>query len=122
MVFVIGNAIWSVGIILAMMEFLHRPARVMCACGTMQRLANPHLKAALLLLVAFSYISSGLLFTVAEHSIPELLIALLGVLYGLRWWWHTKQGRKKLKDKALGVIRQTVVGLKVVPVPQGGAS
>jgi integral membrane sensor domain MASE1 len=48
--------------------------------------------------------------------------AINGVLaaWWLRdWWKHTRNTRKRLKDRVLGVVRATAAGLKIVPEPVG---
>jgi hypothetical protein len=115
--FMISFVIWAPGIILSWVEMFGRPHYLLCDCRA-GFLAYRHLKSVWLFVIGALYVGSDLIAVVwGGEKAP--IVALIGVYYLWRWWNHSKGGRKKLKNKVLGVVRATVAGLKVVPIPVG---
>lgn len=95
--------------------------KTMCDCSAFKgRLwrgwgAHRHLKGRFLLLVAgLGFEATAVAVFIAHTVTPGS--ALIGMLFGIRWWAHTKQDRKKLAEKVLGRVKEMAWGLKVVPV------
>lgn len=110
---IISWVVWMPGLILSMAEMVARPRRIQCDCGTGWQ-AFRHLRSVWLLVIGVLYVASDVFAVAAGKTVP--IIAMVGAHYLWRWWRHSKDGRKKLKDRVLGVVRATVAGLKVVPV------
>jgi hypothetical protein len=104
------------GFLLSMLEWFSI-RRIMCNCRT-GWMAFHHLKSPWLLTIAVCYIVSDVFAVAAGKKLP--FVAVVGAYYMWRWWQHSKNSRKKLAERVLGVVRQTAAGLKVMPV-HGGA-
>lgn len=115
--YVVSWMIWLPGLVLALMEMARRPHWLICDCRT-GWMAAWHLKPPWLLTVGICYVVSDIVGVAGGKRFPA--VAMVGAYYLWRWWQHTKDGRKRLKDRVLGVVRATAAGLKVVPV-SGGA-
>jgi len=105
--------VWTPAFALSMFEMLGKPRKIQCDCGTGWQ-AYRHLRSVWLAVIGVLYVVSDVLAVAAGKTVP--IIAMVGAYYLWRWWRHSKDGRKKLKDRVLGVVRTTVAGLKVVPV------
>lgn len=116
---IIIEVAWLVGAALATVEVVERPHRLICQCNA--DLLSRHLRARWLFVVGASDALSGVLDTSTGNKFIGAIVTAVGAYYLWRWWRHTKNDRKKLKDRVLGVVRETAAGLKIVPVP-GGAS
>jgi len=110
---IISWVVWLPALLLSMSEMIGRPRRIQCDCRTGWQ-AYQHLRPVWLLVIGVLYVLSDVFGVAAGKKVP--IIAAVGAYYIWRWWRHTKNSRKKLKDKVLGVVRQTTAGLKVVPV------
>lgn len=119
----ISDILWGIGFALAVFEVagMLRTTKAHCSCG-----GDPwyggltHLKSWGLYTVAGLYAASVLTYGGAVWG--KAVVAASAVLYFWRAWKHSKNGRKKLKDKVLGVVRETAAGLRVVPVPGGSGA
>lgn len=112
---VLSWAFWWLGFGLATSEvwaILRGPTRLHCACPN-DFTGGPHLRSWALYAVGGSYALSIL----AHAGVGGgwILLSVMSIYYFWRAWKHSKDGRKKLKDKVLGVVRETEAGLKVVP-------
>jgi hypothetical protein len=112
---IVSTAIWTAGLALAVSEFAG-PRRLHCDCRA-GFMPHRHLKPRWLLVIGICYVVSDALSIAAGGMLP--FTGLVGGWYLWRWWVHTKQNRKKLADRVLGVVRETAAGLKIVPVPGG---
>lgn len=112
----ISVAICTPGLALVAVEWLNRPRHLMCDCRSGFQ-AYRHLKPPGLFTIGVCYVVSDIIDIAAGRRFP--ILAVLGAYYLWRWWKHTKGGRKRLKDRVLGVVRATAAGLKVVPVSEG---
>lgn len=104
---------WLVLIIASSFE---TPAVLICRCAL---LGGPHLKPLWLFLhgvigVAIAILDVAL-YGWAMWSWPMQL--LYGVWTLWRWWKHTKNNRRKLRDRALAKVRELGGRLVVEPVP-----
>lgn len=115
---ILGNVFWTAAFTLSMTETFRRPARMMCDCRA-GFMAFGHLKSRWLLVIAVCYLIDGILGVGSGNRVGGSVIASIGAYYLWRWWRHSKNSRKKLKDRVLGVVRETAAGLKVVPVAGG---
>lgn len=114
----------SAVVLLAPLPIIGHPPWALCKCDAFP---GRHHKSALILLMALCAISTGFLLlaitTFGPSSvIPATITILLGAWHLWLWWKHTKRNRRKLLDKALGVVRATAAGLKIHPVPAGAAA
>lgn len=110
---IISWVLWLFGFALSMAEWIGVPRKLQCRCGT-GFMASRHLRAVWLLVIGVLYIASDL-FAIADGKKLPIIVAV-GAYYLWRWWRHSKDSRKKLKDRVLGVVRATTAGLRVVPV------
>lgn len=127
---------WSVvatSFCLAFAEGIRRPPVIMCDCPGDARFGlrpAAHMRSVGLFVHAVLDlgVAAGAVAMCAEggwrtfDSIWIAVLALAAAYQWARWWRHSKLGRKRLLEKALGVVRETVAGLRVVPVPHGGAA
>lgn len=115
--FVISSVIWTVGFTFSVIEWF--PVnRLLCDCRT-GWMAYRHLKSVWLFVIGASYVVSDAVAVAGGKKVP--IIALVGVYYLWRWWVHSKNSRKRMKDRVIGVVREAAAGLKVVPVPDGAS-
>lgn len=101
------------------------PAKVSCDCSFFR--IRPHWDNAGMFVQFLASAYMELITTLMSHEdmgwlVVVALWCLLTSVSFLLWWKHSKNKRKKLKDKVLGFVKVTVAGLKVVPVPAGGAA
>ncbi|MFC5268439.1 hypothetical protein ACFPJ1_40575 [Kribbella qitaiheensis] len=119
--FLIGQVFWAVAFTLSIVEILGLPRRLFCSCRA-ELLADRHLKSRWMGTIGACYLVVAVINAGRGHAIAGSVTGALAAYYLWRWWRHTKNGRKKLRDRALGVVRETAAGLKVVPMPAGAAS
>lgn len=108
----ISWGLWVPAFVLSITEWFPRTP-LHCDCGT-GWMAYRHLRPLWLFAIGALYVASDVVAIGGGKKFP--VVAAVGAYYLWRWWRHTKNSRKKLKDKALGVVRETTAGLKVVPV------
>lgn len=114
-----GSVCSGIAVVLILFEMfgLFRPTRIHCRCGK-GWMAGCHYKSWVLLVIAVAVLLSAI-FAVSQFG--RAIAMANSAYYFWRWWQHSKDQRKKLKDKVLGVVRETAAGLKVVPAPNGAS-
>lgn len=114
------TTMWAANL-LALANVIERPRRIMCNCNFYQSL---HLPSWGYFATGAGYIVHAIITIGTADYLPERIFQIfflaLGGLYLRTWWKHSKNKRKRLLGRALGVVRVTVAGLKVVPAPAGG--
>lgn len=97
------------------------PIGLSCGCSA---LPQRHEIAPIMLVTGVAYV--GLTFMLLwggalplSDAIGATVYVLLGGWCLRDWWIHTRNKRRRLKDRVLGVVRATAVGLKIVLVPAG---
>lgn len=109
-------------------ETAGRPPKMICTCPwkVTETSIRFHVKSWLMffagatsLVTAFNFTLMIILINAAWYAValPIGLHMLMAWTWFHEWWRHSKDQRKKLKDKALGRVKETVAGLKVVPEP-----
>jgi hypothetical protein len=111
--------IWGPNL-LAVANIIERPRAMMCDCGFLRSL---HLPSWGYFTVGAGYIAHAIIEIGTAEDLPSralgIVFVVIGALYLIDWWKHSKNKRKRLLERALGVVRATAAGLKVVPVPAG---
>jgi hypothetical protein len=115
------TTLWGANL-LAAANLIERPRQMMCNCNFYYRSA--HLPSWGLFATGAGYIAHAIITIGTADYMAERVFQIfflaLGGLYLRLWWKHSKNKRKRLLERVLGVVRVTVAGLKVVPVPAGG--
>lgn len=97
--------------------------RLNCGCPLRHWSLPPrsHPREAWLLLTAITQTAAMVIYVMAWHEPIDAFFIFIMVacasLDWIAWWVHSKNSRKKLKDKILGVVTVTAAGLKVRPTP-----
>lgn len=103
---------------LNIIQIVRQPQQLLCDCGMFKYL-NSHPKTWLLFVKAVC----SFVVLLSSHSVYTRVTWLFLAVYDAYLWWkHSKKKRNKLKDKVLGIVKETVAGLKVVPVATGSAA
>ena len=111
---IVANMFWMVGFTLSILEGVRIPKSIMCTCRSGYQ-AYGHLRSRWLFVIGACYLATGVIAMGIGKRFAGPVLAAIGAYYLWRWWRHSKNSRKRLKDRALGVVRETAAGLKVVP-------
>lgn len=115
------TTLWAANL-LALANVIERPRWMMCNCNFYYR--SPHLPSWGYFAAGAGYVVHAIITICTGDDLAERVFQIfflaLGGLYLRTWWKHSKNKRKRLLGRALGVVRVTVAGLKVVPAPAGG--
>jgi hypothetical protein len=109
--------LWS-SVAIGAFEVVQRPRHVLCDCPVLT-VSYLHLRSGMLFVKAAMTSGVSVLWTM-EHvgvSVPALAMGGLAAWEWWRWWRHSRDGRRRLKDRVLGVVREMGGRLVVEPVP-----
>lgn len=107
----------SVSLILIIGEFTQMPSQLMCTCPAMKGRHGGNAYMFVEMVCAFAVC---VLYTIAAgFGAASMVWGFIGLSQAGRWWRHSRGGRKKLKEKVLGVVRAWAGGLRVEPVSHG---
>lgn len=113
---------------LILAQFAGHPKRVICMCGA-SGFPGIHLNSRFMFVMGAGFAAQAVIGSYGVAGFADLGPAFSATVNGLlggyhlrAWWKHSRRDRRKLLDKVLGVVRVTLAGLKVVPVPHAGGA